>query len=265
MFNLFAEHDCLIIIAGLSLIMNVFMLALFLKLKKSLNSLSGSCHPADELAGLSQKCSDLNREFDRIAMIRLSEFKDRIAKVEELIKEADEKILGLIDLQKTAETAVERLEKSMKPGPEGLLNESKLISKFRQNMKPDLSDLEGRLVQKFRDDCGRIYDELCGRIENMKISSEPPPKPQTDQSHQQQKTHAKTVKPSSRESGEGFYIPREGGRYSEIYRLREQGFDADRISEMTRIEKRTVNLVLSVIGETERGNEEQDVDKKAIK
>lgn len=266
MFHLFAEHDCLILIAGLSVILNVFMIALYLKLKKALNSLSGLRHPADELSALSQKCSDLNREFDRIAMIRLSEFKDKIAKVDELIKEADDKILGLMDLQKTAEAALDRLEKTMRPAPEDLVNESRMISKFRQNMKPDLSDLEGRLVQKFRDDCGRIYEELCRKIENVRVSSEPPPRPQAEPAAQQQKPPAqKAPKSQSKGTGGGYFIPREDGRYSEIYKLREQGFDADKISEMTRIEKRTVKLALSLLGDPGAGGEDDEGGKLVIK
>jgi len=36
------------------------------------------------------------------------------------------------------------------------------------------------------------------------------------------------------------------GKYSEIYKLAEQGLDATAISEITKVEKRTINFILNL-------------------
>ncbi len=229
-----------------------------------IKAFGGSHSVYSEISELAKKCSQLNLEFEKVAMIRIAELEDRISHLKDLISVADERITQIIELQNELEKTALSLKSSPAVQP---FNDPDLITRFRLNMKPDLSNLEIRLVQKLREECSKIYDELSSKIEAVKIKNEPAPRPQKE-THPVSpitRTPVSAIAPppagaeitASTHQGKikqnGYILPRQhlepaviNDKYFEVYKLAEQGLDAAAISEITRMEKRAINFILSL-------------------
>jgi len=258
-----SSNDCLILMIGFVLVLNIFVISFYVRMKKMIATLTSSQSLFNEINDLSKKCSRLNDEFEKVAMIRIAELQDRITKLKDLVAIADEKIVQIIELQKNVENAVNSIPSGFKSGGSLLANmalDSDLITKFRLNMRPDLSNLEGKMLGRLKDESARIYEELSRKIEDLKIKSEPLPKPLKDiVAH----NAALMVPPSqpavpvnnqaAKLNKSDYIIPKENlepspitGKHAEVYRLAEEGYDAAAISEITKIEKRTINTILNL-------------------
>ncbi|HNY12027.1 MAG TPA: hypothetical protein PKK26_10590 [Candidatus Wallbacteria bacterium] len=237
------SQDCLILIVGLSLILNVFMILFYLKMKKTMGAFNNSHYLLDEFQDLSKNCSKLNEEFEKVAMIRISELEDKISKLDSLTRVADEKIMQLLEIQKGLESTLGHLNRDIKNGTPAL-NETDIITRVRLNIKPDLSNVESRMLQRMRDEINRVYEELRSKIENIKISAEPVPKPVM--------TEASFMKPLEMpmEQKTKYITPPDGldQKYAEIYKMAfEDGLDASEISKIKQMDKRTVHLIINLL------------------
>jgi len=239
-----ASQDCLILIVGLSLILNVLMILFYLKMKKAMGALHNSHFLLDEFQDLSKNCSKLNEEFEKVAMIRISELEDKISKLDGLTKAADEKIMQLLEIQKGLENTLGHLNRDIKNGAPAQINETDIITRVRLNIKPDLSNVESRMIQRMREEITRVYEELRGKIEDLKISSEPVPKPAVSE--------ASFIKPLEMPSEQKakYITPPDGidQKYAEIYKMAfEDGLDASEISKIKQMDKRTVHLIINLL------------------
>ncbi|OQA80048.1 MAG: hypothetical protein BWY32_01287 [bacterium ADurb.Bin243] len=258
------------LIIGLILTLNVIIIFFYMRMKKMVETLSGSNSLYSDLSELAKKCSQLNSEFEKVAMIRIAELEDKISHLKELVMLADERILQIVEFQKNLDNL--QVQRQGTNGVSQQAIDSDLITRFRLNMKPDLSNLEIRMIQKMKEEYGRMYAELSGKIEELKIRQEPVPKPQKDIQGQTGVSSISPaaalnsispppvnagVNPATTHHGKikqtGYIMPKEhlepaaiNGKYSEIYKLAEQGLDATAISEITKVEKRTINFILNL-------------------
>lgn len=241
-----------------------------MRTKKMIKTFSGSQSVYGDITELAEKCSQLNSEFEKVAMIRIAELEDRISHLKELVAVADERILQIIEFQKTLEQTALAAGSGIK---NQAVNDSDLITRFRLNMKPDLSNLEIRMVQKIREECAKTYSDLLNKIEDIKIKQEPHPKPQKEiytvqpnQAGGPQPSILNIITPpnintdaadTATHHGKikqtGYIVPRQhlepsvvNDKCFEVYKLADQGLDAAAISEITRMEKRAVNFILSL-------------------
>ena len=264
------SNDCIILIMGLTVLLNVIIIFFYARTKKMIKAVTGSQSIYGDITELAEKCSQLNSEFEKVAMIRIAELEDRISHLKELVAVADERILQIVEFQKT-------LEKTAMAAGDGIknqaFNDSDLITRFRLNMKPDLSNLETRMVQKIKEECSKTYSDLLSKIEGLKIKQEPQPKPQKEmQAVQQNQTGAAApsalniitppdinAEPTAASTHHGkirqtgYIVPQQhlepavvNDKCYEVYKLAEQGFDAAAISEITKMEKRAVNFILNL-------------------
>lgn len=264
-------NDFLMLIVGLTLVLNVIIIYFYMRMKKMIGAMSGSHSLYSDVGELAKKCSQLNSEFEKVAMIRIAELEDRISHLKELVAVADERILQIVEFQQGLEQMAASIHQGLKNGlSQQSVNDSDLITRFRLNMKPDLSNLEVKMVQKMKEECARIYGELSNKIEDLKIRQEPLPKPQTDSQtsagHSNvapQVINAMTppvaagMQPLSHQSKirqNGYIMPKEhlepstivNEKCAEVYKLAEQGLDATAISEITKMEKRAINFILNL-------------------
>lgn len=266
-------NDCLILIVGFTLLLNVIIIYLYLRMKKMVLAMSGSHSLYSDVGELAKKCSQLNSEFEKVAMIRIAELEDRISQLKELVTVADERLLQITEFQKGLDQISSSIQQGLKAGlAQQSASDSDLITRFRLNMKPDLSSLEMKMVQKIREECAKIHGELAARIDELKIKQEPAPKPQLENVMQQ----APVVPPAlnviaspaiggpvsppapmthhGKIRQNGYIMPQEhlepsaiiNEKYAEVYKLAEQGLDATAISEITRMEKRAINFILNL-------------------
>lgn len=258
------------LIVGLTLVLNVIIIYFYMRMKKMIGAMSGSHSLYSDVGGLAKKCSQLNSEFEKVAMIRIAELEDRISHLKELVAVADERILQIVEFQQGLEKISASIQQGLKNGlSQQSVNDSDLITRFRLNMKPDLSNLEVKMIQKMKEECARIYGELSNKIEDLKIRQEPLPKPQTDS--QTSAGHAGAapqvinamappaagIQPLSHQvkiRQNGYIMPKEhlepstivNEKCAEVYKLAEQGLDATAISEITKMEKRAINFILNL-------------------
>jgi hypothetical protein len=235
-----------------------------------IKTFSGSQSIYGDITELAEKCSQLNSEFEKVAMIRIAELEDRISHLKELVAAADERILQIVEFQKTLEQTALAAGNGIK---NQAFNDSDLITRFRLNMKPDLSNLETRMIQKIREECAKTYSDLVNKIEDLKIKQEPQPKPQNEM-HAIQQNQTGGASPSalsiitppninaessaaSAHHGKirqtGYIVPQQhlepsvvNDKCYEVYKLADQGLDAAAISEITKMEKRAVNFILNL-------------------
>lgn len=264
------SNDCIILITGLTLLLNVIIILFYLRTKKMIKTFSGSQSIYGDITELAEKCSQLNSEFEKVAMIRIAELEDRISHLKQLVTVADERILQIIEFQKTLEQTALSAGNGIKSQA---VNDSDLITRFRLNMKPDLSNLEIRMVQKIREECAKNYSDLMNKIEDLKIKHEPHPKPQKEihaiqpsQAGGAQSSVLNIINPPNINSESnaatthhgkikqtGYIVPHQhlepavvNDKCFEVYKLADQGLDAAAISEITKMEKRAVNFILSL-------------------
>lgn len=255
------------LIVGLTLVLNVIIIYFYMRMKKMIGAMSGSHSLYSDVGELAKKCSQLNSEFEKVAMIRIAELEDRISHLKELVAVADERILQIVEFQQGLEQMSASIHQGLKNGlSQQSVNDSDLITRFRLNMKPDLSNLEVKMVQKMKEECARIYGELFNKIEDLKIRQEPLPKPQTESGHANaapQVINAMTppaaagIQPLTHQGKirqNGYIMPKEhlepstivNEKCAEVYKLAEQGLDATAISEITKMEKRAINFILNL-------------------
>lgn len=247
------SHDCLIAIVGLSLLLNVLMIFFYARMKKVVGTMASSLQLLGEFQELSKNCAKLNDEFEKVAMIRISELEDKIRKLNDINMVSEARMVQMDEIQKNLETMLPKLQSGIRsaaaspaaPQPAG---DPDLITRLRLNMKPDLTNLEGRMTQRIREEISRAYDDLMKKIEDARITAEPVPRP----------VETAFIKPpdapAAKESPK-YIMPQENleplmnGPYAEICRLAcEQGLDAAQISEITKKDQRTINFILNLLG-----------------
>lgn len=281
----------------LLLILNICIIFFYLRMKKIVNCFMYSNSPAKDMQGLSQKCSELNERFEKVAMIRIAELEDKISKLKELIMVSDEKIIRLIDLQKTAEAIIGDANNIGKRTiSQGTANEIDIFTKMRLNIKPEIMAVEGRVMQKIKEEYARLHEEMTMMFNAAKVSAEPVPSPKNiDTISQQPAAKASIIKMPVNNSNQNaksqpagtngaaslnkvisqaesnivktnftekpkiehtnsYMVPpgtleAVNNRYAEVYKLASDGLDAAAISEITKVEKRAVNLILLGIRE----------------
>lgn len=180
------------LITVLLLILNMCMIFFYVRIKKIVNCLMYSNSPARDIQGLSQKCSELNERFEKVAMIRISELEDKISRLKELLMVSDERIVRLIDLQKTAEAIIGDANNLQKKMPSsGVTNEIDIFTKMRLNIRPEISAMEGRMMQKIKEEYAKIHEEMNLMFNSARVNSEPVPAPKITDTNAAQAAAAK--------------------------------------------------------------------------